>query len=57
MLKYSIQRCSIVALGEPNLAGRECSPVVGMESVWRKYLGDVLVDDIGEHGVHGSKVV
>lgn len=26
-------------------------------SDWRKYLRDVLVDDIGEHGVHSSEVM
>lgn len=31
MFQYSIQRFSIVALGEPNLEGRDHSAVVGVE--------------------------
>ena len=53
-----VQRRSVVALGRSNLVRRECSVRVRM--VWLvfwKHLGDVLVDDVGKHGVHGSKIM
>lgn len=58
MLECSIQRRSVVTLGKPDLEGRKGSAAVGMGcSIRRTYLCNVLVDDVGEHGIHGSKVV
>ena len=54
----SVHRRGIVALGKSNLARIECSVTAGMvQMVCWEYLCDILVDDIGEHGVHGPEIM
>ena len=53
-----VQRCGVVALGKPDLEERECSGTAGMmRAVRRNDLCNVLVDDVGEHGVYRSEVM